>query len=84
MEFFVCLCSETCTVILDGNNNLGPNKDESGNLLTKLCNEGLHTITLQCPEGKICIPTQAEIEIKNSNPILPMEVAFQCVKLSMA
>jgi len=78
MEFFVCPCSETCNVILDGNDQ-GPNKDGSGRLLTKQCNAGLHTISLQCPPGKTCSPPQVSVVIENTDPILPRRVAFQCV-----
>lgn len=78
MEFFVCSCPVTGTVILDGNAQ-GPNKSGSGGLLTKQCNTGLHTISLQFASGKICAPAQVTVTIKNTNPISPMEVAFQCV-----
>jgi hypothetical protein len=77
MEFFVCPCPATGNVILDGNDQ-GPNRDGVGNLLTKQCNEGLHTVMLQCPAGRVCDPPQVEIEIKDTDPISPMEVAFQC------
>ena len=46
MEFFQCFCPVTGRVILDGNDQ-GPSKDSDGNLLTKQCNAGLHTISLQ-------------------------------------
>lgn len=78
MEFFVCPCPVTGNVILNGNDQ-GPNKDGAGNLLTKQCNAGLHLIALQCPAGKKCSPQQYKIEIKDTNPISPMEVPFQCV-----
>ena len=77
MEFFVCPCPVTGNVILDGNNQ-GPNKDSSGKLLTKMCNEGLHTISLQCPSGQTCIPPQVTTVIENTDPISPKEVPFQC------
>jgi len=78
MEFFVCLCPATCNVILDGNDQ-GPNKDSSGKLRTKQCNAGRHIIALQCPAGKTCSPPQVTKVIKNTDPISPMEVAFQCI-----
>ena len=78
MEFFVCSCPGTGVVILDGNAQ-GPNKDVAGGLLTKLCNAGLHTISLQCVAGKTCTPKQVTVTIKYTNPISPMEVAFKCV-----
>ena len=78
MEFFVCPCTETGNVILDGNDQ-GSNMDSSGNLLTKQCNAGLHTISLNCPSGKKCLPTQVKIEIEDTDPISPMEVPFKCV-----
>jgi hypothetical protein len=78
MEFFVCPCPATGNIILDGNDQ-GINKDKFGNLLTKQCNAGLHKITLKCSNGKICLPGQVEIEIKDTDPISPMEVTFQCV-----
>jgi len=78
MEFFVCRCSETGTVIVDGTSQ-GPNKNSSGDLLTKQCNAGLHTITLQCMAGRSCSPPEVTTVIKNTNPISPRVVAFQCV-----
>ena len=78
MEFFRCPCPLTGNVVLDGA-DLGPNKDGSGKLLTKMCNAGLHTISLLCPGGKRCNPLQVTIEIQDTDPISPLEVAFQCV-----
>jgi hypothetical protein len=66
-------------VILDGSDQ-GPNKDSAGNLLTKECNAGLHTIALQCPDGGKCSPSQITIEIKDTDPIAPLEVSFKCKK----
>ncbi len=77
MEFFQCPCPVTGRVILDGSDQ-GPNKDNAGNLLTKQCNAGLHTIALQCPNGKKCSPPQVKIEIKDTDPISPLEAAFKC------
>jgi hypothetical protein len=77
MEFFQCLCPGTGKVILDGSDQ-GPNKDSSGNVLTKQCNAGLHTISLQCNAGKRCSPPQVTIEIKDTDPISPLGVTFQC------
>ncbi len=77
MEFFRCPCPKRGNVILDGSDQ-GPNKDEGGNLLTKQCNAGLHKIALKCPGGTKCLPVQVEIEIKDTDPILPMEVPFKC------
>ncbi len=73
MEFFNCPCDEKGNVILDGN-DLGPNQDAAGNLLTKQCNAGLHRITLRGPDGRTFPPK--EMDIKNTNPISPMEVPF--------
>jgi hypothetical protein len=53
--------------------------DSSGNLLTKQCNAGLHTIALNCPGGKKCLPQKVTIEIKDTDPISPLEVPFKCV-----
>ncbi len=78
MEFFVCPCPVTGNVILDGNDQ-GTNKDSAGNLQTKQCNEGLHTISLRFPDGKKCSPLQVNVVIKDTDPISPMEVVFQCV-----
>jgi hypothetical protein len=78
IQFFICQCAFTGNVILDGNDQ-GPNKNDSGNLLTKQCNAGLHTISLRCPDGKKCSPQQIKIDIKDTDPISPMEVAFKCV-----
>lgn len=77
MEFFCCSCPIKCNVILDGK-DLGPNKDKTGKLRTLQCNEGLHTISLQCPDGNKCSPSQVTIEITATDPILPLKVMFQC------
>jgi len=77
IEFFQCPCPERGNVILNGKDQ-GPNKDESGKLLTKQCNTGLSTIALKCKAGKTCTPVQVIIEIKDTDPISPMEVAFRC------
>ena len=77
MEFFTCPCSDRGNVILDGVNQ-GPNKDQAGNLMTKQCNTGLHSVSLQCPDGKQCEPNEIEIEIRGTDPIAPLEVPFQC------
>lgn len=79
MEFFLCRCPVTGRVILDGSDQ-GPNRDSAGNLLTKQCNAGLHTIALQCPDGKKCSRPRVKIEIKDTDPISPVEVAFKCRK----
>ena len=79
MELFQCLCSVTGRVILDGTDQ-GPNRDSDGSVLTKQCNEGLHTISFQCPDGKTCSPSQYTIEIRDTDPIAPLEVAFICRK----
>jgi hypothetical protein len=77
MEFFVCPCSVTGSVILDGNDQ-GTNKDGAGRLLTKMCNKGLHAISLQCPSGQTCFPPLVSTVIENTDPISPLEVPFQC------
>lgn len=77
MEFFNCPCPGTGDVIIDRADNLGPNKDQAGNLLTKQCNAGLHTIGLKChAAGKTCL--SQTVEIHDTDPILPQEVTFQC------
>jgi hypothetical protein len=75
MEFFQCPCPERGNVILNGIDQ-GPNKDDSGILLTKQCARGLHYVTLQCRNGKTC--HLRLVLIKDTDPILPMEVPFQC------
>jgi len=75
VEFFRCPCPRKGNVILDGI-DLGPNKDVFGNLLTKQCNTGLHIIALRCLNGSTCPPQQ--VEIRDTDPISPLEVAFQC------
>jgi len=77
MEFFQCPCPKRGNVILDGNDQ-GPNKDDEGQLLPKKCNAGLHTIALRCSDGKQCSPQFVKVEIKDTDPISPMEVSFQC------
>ena len=78
MEFSTCPSPATGTVILDGTDQ-GPNKDAAGNLLPKQCNTGLHTLSLRCPAGKTCSPPQVTTVIRDTDPIAPLEVAFQCV-----
>jgi hypothetical protein len=81
MEFFVCSCpcsGACCNVTLNGKDQ-GPNKDASGNLLTKQCGKGQHTISLQCSGGKTCTPREITVVIENTNPLTPKEVTFQCV-----
>jgi hypothetical protein len=78
MEFFVCPCPGIGNVLLDGK-DLGPNKDGVGNLRIKQCDEGLHTLALRCAGGRTCQPKQVQVEIKDTDPICPMEVPFQCV-----
>jgi hypothetical protein len=75
MEFFQCPCPERGNVILNGRDQ-GPNKDEHGNLLTKQCNRGRQYISLRCRGGIKC-PMQLVL-IEDTDPILPMEVPFQC------
>jgi uncharacterized protein YbaR (Trm112 family) len=77
MEFFVCPCTKTGHIILDGNDQ-GPNKDSSGKLLTKQCNAGFHTISLKLSSGVACSPLQAHVDIYDTDPISPREVPFQC------
>ncbi|MGA3086758.1 MAG: hypothetical protein ABSE95_18560 [Thermodesulfobacteriota bacterium] len=78
MEFFQCPCPKKGRVILDGSSQ-GFNRDNSGNMITKKCNPGLHTIALRCTSKKKCLPEQVQIEIKDTDPISPMEVSFRCV-----
>ena len=76
-EFFVCPCPATGNIILDGHDQ-GLNKYASGKLWTKQCGTGLHRISLQCRGGKACSPVEVVVEIKDTDPISPMEVPFQC------
>ena len=78
MEFFICPCPATATVILDGSEQ-GSNKDAGGQLLTKECNNGIHCVALKCADGKSCSPNQVTLVIAHTDPISPQEVAFQCV-----
>lgn len=75
MEFFRCPCPERGAVMLDGGDQ-GPNKDAAGHLLTKQCNRGLHFVALQCSDGTVC--GKRLVEIKDTDPISPLEVPFQC------
>ena len=77
VEFFQVPCSGKGDVILDGKNQ-GPNKDAAGKLLPMQCNTGWHIISLKCSNGKKCSPKQVEVEIKDTDPISPMEVPFKC------
>jgi len=75
MEFIQCPCPQRGYVMLDGKDQ-GPNMDDAGNLLVKQCNRGLHFVSLQCQGGKECITRL--VEIKDTDPISPLEVPFQC------
>jgi len=77
MEFFQCSCPVSGRVIFDGSDQ-GLNKDSAGNLLTKQCNAGQHTVALLCGAGNKCSPSLVEIEIRNTDPISPLGVLFQC------
>lgn len=77
MEFFSCPCPLKGTVILDGNEQ-GPNKDQDGSVRTLQCGPGLHRLSLACLVGRTCTQAFQEVEISGTNPILPMEVPFQC------
>jgi len=75
MEFFVCPCPGIGKVLLDDKDQ-DLNKDDSGTLLKKQCNEGFHKVALECSIGRKCSPI--EVVIKDSDPIFPQEVTFQC------
>lgn len=80
MEFFICTCSDpdgSGDVILDGV-NLGNNMDQLGNPNIKQCERGLHSVSLDCHEGKQCDPDEVDVEIKNTDPIDPMVISFSC------
>jgi len=77
MEFFVCRSTVKGNVILDGQDQ-GPNQDASGKPLTMQCNAGVHNVSLVLGNGKSCTPQSARIDIKNTNPISPLEVPFSC------
>ena len=64
-------------MIVDGVDQ-GPSKDEKGKALPIQCNEGKHTISLTCCDGKTCTPTEVCIEVKGTNPAHPLEVIFKC------
>lgn len=78
MEFFVCPCTATGNVILDGADQ-GRNKGDCDELLTKMCNEGLHTVSLVFDDGRVCSPAQRTVEIVDTDPVCPLEVPFECV-----
>lgn len=80
MEFFTCSCPGKGTVMLDGADQ-GLNKDEAGDLAPKKANEGLHKISLSCVAGRKCRPRQRKVWIKDTDPILPLEVFFKCAAL---
>jgi len=79
MEFFVCPCPATGNVILNGYDQ-GPNKNAAGELLAKQCNAGKHTISLQFADGSVGFPPEVTIVIRETDPILPKEVPFQCAE----
>lgn len=73
MEFFVCTSGYIGDVFLDGNNQ-GRNKDMTGQLLVKQCNEGPHLIKLKCLNG-INYPAKS-VNIAGTDPIAPAQVPF--------
>lgn len=75
MEFFQCPCPETGNVLVDGKDQ-GPNKDGAGKPQTKMCNPGLHWISLECRVGKKC--GRKLVEVVETDPVMPMEVPFIC------
>ncbi len=77
MDFFCCPCPVKGTVILDGNEQ-GPNKDESGDDRTLQCGSGKHRIALNCLVGRTCKQESQLVNVSGTNPILPLEVSFQC------
>jgi hypothetical protein len=79
MEYFVCPCSATGQVILDGQDR-GPNKNPQGDLLAKQCSAGRHTLALQFPNGRACIPPQVTLTIRDTDPVLPQEIPFDCTE----
>jgi hypothetical protein len=78
MEFFVCTCPATGNVILDSYDQ-GPNRDQNGALVPKLCHSGLHIIALQCSAGKPCPSPKVTVIIENTDQCSPLCLSFNCV-----
>ncbi|MBU5638901.1 hypothetical protein KOM00_19450 [Geomonas sp. Red69] len=77
MEYFVCRCRGIGEVFVDGVSQ-GTNKDADGKVSVKLCNPGLHIISLRCQNGGNCVPKTVEVNICDTDPICPKEVHFRC------
>ncbi len=76
MEFFKVPCPGKGNVKLDGVFQ-GPNF-QNGELHVFQCNRGDHDIEMECLVGKKCKEALQNKIVKNTDPILPMEVPFVC------
>ncbi len=77
MEFFKVTCPGSANVLIDGIFQ-GETMDGADPRVFQ-CNTGMHDITLECLDGKQCLEPVKRVQIKNTNPILPMEVTFSCL-----
>ncbi|MBU0973056.1 MAG: hypothetical protein KKC20_20595 [Proteobacteria bacterium] len=77
MEFFKVPCPGKGNVNLDGVFQ-GPNF-QNGALHVFQCNRGDHDIEMTCLVGKNCKESMQNKVVKDTDPILPMEVPFSCL-----
>jgi hypothetical protein len=76
MEFFTVPCPGKGNVKIDGSFQ---GESVQGTTLHKFqCGEGTHDISMECLAGKQCQAPVQRVEIAGTNPILPMEVPFEC------
>ena len=77
MEFFKIICPGKGNVFIDGIFQ-GESMDGTDPKIFQ-CNTGVHDISMDCLDGKICGEPSQRIRIEHTNPIFPMEVIFTCV-----
>ena len=77
MEFFIISCPGRGRVFLDKVFQ-GENINNETPTVFK-CNRGVHEISMECLSGKTCATPAQMLTIKDTNPILPLEVKFTCL-----
>ncbi len=76
MEFFTVPCPGKGKVSIDGRYQGDSIEDED--LKVFQCNRGTHDISMECLVGKQCKETVQRVQVEDSDPIIPMEVEFEC------
>lgn len=86
MQFFKVPCPGRGTVSIDGKpqgENKQAGREESDTrqgdgLRIFQCGTGLHDLSMACLVGKRCRRPVQRVQIDKTDPILPMEVPFEC------